>query len=135
MYAIDVAVLTHIRYYAAGSRRIFLTAEDKEKAKESPPEVNADDRAETKSSGTALRQLVALSRYWGFPHVYIVFGIIAVIELVLSVDTHSLARFAFVFYAFSYPLWTVAFLTRVLSNKLIDREVESLIEKIELLPK
>jgi phosphatidylglycerophosphate synthase len=133
MYAIDVAVLTHIRYYAERSRRFVLTGVDKDK--ESLLELKADNRMETKSSVDILRQLVSLSRYWGFPHVYFVFGIVAVIDVIFLGDTHTLARSAFVFYAFSYPLWTIAFLTRVLSNKIIDREVESLIEKLKLLPK
>ena len=130
MYAIDVAVLTHIRYYAEKSGRFVLTGVDKEK--ESPLKLVPENRMETKSSVGILQHLVALSRYWGFPHVYLVFGIIAAIEVIFLGGTHTLAKFAFVFYAFSYPLWTIAFLTRVLSNKIIDREVLSLIEKLRL---
>jgi len=134
MYAIDVAVLTHIRYYAERSRRFVSTGGATEEEKNSLGS-NPVNRTETKSAINIFHQLVALSRYWGFPHVYIVFGAIAVIDVIFLGGTHSLARITFVFYAFSYPFWTIAFLTRVLSNKIIDREVESLIEKLKLLPK
>jgi phosphatidylglycerophosphate synthase len=131
MYAIDVAVLTHIRYYAERSKRFVLTGVEKE----SSLDLNPENRMEIKISVDILRQFVALSRYWGFPHVYFVFGIIAVIEAIFLGNTHTLARFAFLFYAFSYPLWTIAFLTRALSKRIINREVESLIKKLELPPK
>ena len=133
MYAIDVAVLTHIRYYAERSKPFVLTGVAKDE--ESSLDLKPENRMGTKISVDIFRELVALSRYWGFPHVYIVFGTIAVIEVIFLGNTHTLAGFAFVFYAFSYPLWSVAFLTRVLSNKIIDREVKSLIERLELLPK
>jgi phosphatidylglycerophosphate synthase len=133
MYAIDVAVLTHIRYYAEKSKYFVFSGIAKEE--ESSLALKTESRMGTKILVDILHQLVALSRYWGFPHVYIVFGAVAVIDVFFLGDSHTLARFAFVFYAFSYPLWTMAFLTRVLSNKIIDREVQSLIEKLKLLSK
>jgi phosphatidylglycerophosphate synthase len=129
-YAIDVAVLTHIRYYAENSKRFILTGIEKEK--DNAVDVNPNNRMIIKILGGVLRELVNLSRYWGFPHVYCVFGIIAVIEVMFLDNTHALTRFVFIFYAFSYPLWTIAFLSRVLGNRIIEREVELLIEKFRL---
>ena len=131
-YAIDVAVLTHIRYYAERSRR-FVSTGGATKEEKNSLGLNPENRIGTKILVDILHQIVALSRYWGFPHVYIVFGAVAVIDVIFLGDSYALARFAFVFYAFSYPLWTMAFLTRVLSNKIIDREVQSIIEKLKLL--
>ena len=129
-YGIDVAVLTHMRYYAENSKRFILTGIENQK--KNTVDAHPSNKRIKKTLKDMLRELVNLSRYWGFPPVYCVFGLIAMIEVMFLNNTHTLTRLVFIFYALSYPLWTLAFLSRVLSNRIIEREVGLLVETLRL---